>query len=155
MRYKFLPFSRSFNQDLCPQIHVQRNSHKISFFFFFISEIRMSKCVCMRNRVQLFVTPWTVVHQAPPSMEFSRQEDQSGLLFPSSGDLPDPGIKPASPALAGGVFIAEPPGNSRSKSLYKQSLPFGLLRCFLQADTALERGYLVLPEKTEKIQIDW
>ena len=44
-------------------------------------------------------TPWTVAHQAPPSMVFSRQEYWSGLPFPSPGDLPDPGIKPRSPAL--------------------------------------------------------
>ena len=49
--------------------------------------------------VQLFATPWTVAHQAPPSMEFSRQEYWSGLPFPSPGDLPDQGIKPGSPAL--------------------------------------------------------
>ena len=51
------------------------------------------------NRVRLFVTPWTVSYQAPPSMEFSRQEYWSGLPFPSPGDLPNPGIKPRSPAL--------------------------------------------------------
>ena len=44
----------------------------------------------------LFVTPWTVAHQAPLSMEFSRQEYWSGLQFPTQGDLPDPGIKPTS-----------------------------------------------------------
>ena len=44
-------------------------------------------------------TPWTVAHQAPLSMGFSRQEYWSGLPFPSSRDLPDPGIKPGSPAL--------------------------------------------------------
>ena len=49
--------------------------------------------------VQLFATPWTVAYQAPPSMGFSRQEYWSGLPFPSPGDLPDPGIKPWSPAL--------------------------------------------------------
>ena len=43
--------------------------------------------------VQLFVTPWTVAYQAPPSMEFSRQEYWSGLPFPSPGHLPDPGIE--------------------------------------------------------------
>ena len=42
------------------------------------------------SHVQLFVTPWTVVYQAPPSMGFSRQEYWSGLPFPSPGDLPDP-----------------------------------------------------------------
>ena len=49
--------------------------------------------------VQLFVMLWTVAHQAPPSMGFSRQEYWSGLPFPSPGDLPDPGIEPRSPAL--------------------------------------------------------
>ena len=51
------------------------------------------------SRVQLFATAWTVAHQAPPSMEFSRQEYWSGLPFPSPGDLPNPGIEPGSPAL--------------------------------------------------------
>ena len=45
------------------------------------------------------VTPWTVAHQAPLSMEFSMQEYWSGLPFPSPGDLPDPGIETGSPAL--------------------------------------------------------
>ena len=62
------------------------------------------------SHVRLFATPWTVAHQAPPSMEFSRQEYWSGLPFPSPGDLPKPGIKPASPALAGGFFTTESPG---------------------------------------------
>ena len=44
------------------------------------------------SRVQLFVNLWTVAHQAPPSMEFSRQEYWSGLPFPSPGDLPDPSL---------------------------------------------------------------
>ena len=55
-------------------------------------------------------TPWTVAHQAPLSMGFSRQEYWSGLPFPSAGDLPDPGIEPRSPALAGTPFTTEPPG---------------------------------------------
>ena len=48
--------------------------------------------------------------QAPLPMEFPRQEYWSGLPFPSPGDLPDPGIKPTSPALAGKFFTTEPPG---------------------------------------------
>ena len=59
------------------------------------------------QQVQLSVTPWTVAHQAPLSMGFSRQEYWSGLQFPSAGDLPHPGIKPiclTSPKLAGGFF---------------------------------------------------
>ena len=50
-------------------------------------------------------------HQAPPSMEFSRQEYWSGLPFPSPGDLPDPGIGPGSPALGVDALLSEPPGN--------------------------------------------
>ena len=62
------------------------------------------------SRVQLLVTPWTVAHQAPPSMEFCRQEYWSGLPFPSPGDLPDPGIEPRSPALQADALPSEPPG---------------------------------------------
>ena len=48
--------------------------------------------------------PWTVACQAPLSMGFSRQECWSGLPFPSPGDLPDPGVKPRSPALQADSF---------------------------------------------------
>ena len=68
----------------------------------------------MLSCVQLFVTPWTVVHQAPLSMVFFRQEYWSGLPFPTPGDLPDPGIKPMSSALAGRFFTTEPPGKPTS-----------------------------------------
>ena len=63
------------------------------------------------SHVQLFVTPWT--YQAPPSMGFSRQEYWSGLPFPSPGDLPEPGIKPRSPALQTDVLTSEPPGKPK------------------------------------------
>ena len=59
--------------------------------------------------VQLFVTPWTVAYQAPPSMGFSRQECWSGLPFPSPGNLPNPGIKPRSPTLQADALPSEPP----------------------------------------------
>ena len=62
------------------------------------------------SHVRLFATPWTVTHQAPPSMGFSRQEYWSGLPFPSPGDLPDPGIKPGSPTLQADTLTSEPPG---------------------------------------------
>ena len=55
-------------------------------------------------------TPWTVIHQAPLSMGFPRQEYWSGLPFPSPGDLPHPGIKPGSPALLVESLPTEPPG---------------------------------------------
>ena len=60
--------------------------------------------------VWLFVTPWTVAHQAPPSMGFTRQEYWSGLPFPSPGDLPNPGIEPRSPTLQADALTSEPPG---------------------------------------------
>ena len=55
-------------------------------------------------------TLWTIALQAPLSMGFSRQESCSGFPFPPPEDLPDPGIEPRSPALAGGFFTTEPPG---------------------------------------------
>ena len=57
------------------------------------------------------VTPWTVAHQAPLSKGLSRQEYWSGLPFPSPGDLPNPGIKPKSPALQADSLLSEPPGS--------------------------------------------
>ena len=62
------------------------------------------------SRVRLFVTPWTVTYQAPPSMGVSRQKCWSGLPFPSLGDLLDPGIEPGSPALQADALPSEPPG---------------------------------------------
>ena len=61
--------------------------------------INESEQVKLLSCVRLFVTPWTVAHQDPPFMEFSRQEYWSGLPFPSPGDLPNPGIEHGSPAL--------------------------------------------------------
>ena len=62
------------------------------------------------SSVWLFAAPWTVAHQAPLSMGFSRQEYWSGLPFPSPGDLPDPGIEPRSPELQADALTSEPPG---------------------------------------------
>ena len=64
-----------------------------------------------------FVTPWTVAHQAPLSMKFSRQEYWSGLPFPSLGDLPNPGVEPTSlvsPALVGRFFTTVPSEKAHS-----------------------------------------
>ena len=60
--------------------------------------------------VWLFWIPWIVAHQAPLSMEFSRQEYCSGLPVLPPGDLSNPGVEPTSPALASRSFTAEPPG---------------------------------------------
>ena len=62
------------------------------------------------SRVQLFATPWTVAYHAPPSVGVSRQEYWSELPFPSPEDLPNPGIKPRSPALQADALPSEPPG---------------------------------------------
>ena len=93
-------------------------------------------CVCAHmyvhtlSHVQLFVTPWTVARQAPLSMEFSRQKYWSGLLFPPTWDLLNPGIKPeslASPALAGSFLTTTPPGKPFK---YNIQLIY-LVRCLL------------------------
>ena len=68
-------------------------------------------CVCQSlSHVRLFATPWTVAHQVPLSMEFSRQEYWSGLPFPSPRDLPHSGIESGYPALQAYSFRSEPPG---------------------------------------------
>ena len=69
----------------------------------FVVGVQLLSCV------QLFMTPWTTACQAPLSLEFSRQEYWSRLLFPSPRDHPNPGTEPTSSALAGGSFTAEPP----------------------------------------------
>ena len=74
--------------------------------------------VRLLSRVQLSVTPWTVAHQASPSMGFSRQEYWNGLPFPSPGDLPDPGMEPGSLALEADALTSEPPG----KAIFLQSI---------------------------------
>ena len=82
--------------------------HVPSFFFltFYLIFLLFSRKVVSNS----FVTPWTVAGQASLSMDFSRQEYWSGLPFLSPGDLPDPGIKPASasPAVVGGFFTTAP-----------------------------------------------
>ena len=69
-----------------------------------------SLLTCHFSHVRLFATPWTVAHQAPLSMGFSRQEYWSGLPFPSPEDLPNPGIEPGLPALHADSLPAEPQG---------------------------------------------
>ena len=88
----------------------------------FIAEITMlilliRVCVCAQllSHVRLFVTPWTVVHQAPLSMMFSSQEYWNGLPSATPRGLSNPGSEPMSPAcllLAGRFFATEPPGKS-------------------------------------------
>ena len=75
--------------------------------FFILSE--KNQQLKNNSRVQLSATPWTIALEAPPSMEFSRQEQWSRLSFPPPEDLPDPGIEPRSPVLQADSLLFEPP----------------------------------------------
>ena len=79
------------------------------------------------NLVQLFVTSWTIAHHAPLSMEFSRQEYWSGLLFPSPGDLSDPGIEPGSPSFQADSLPTERPGKTLSERSQTQNTIYFIL----------------------------
>ena len=76
------------------------------------------ECVLRRSVVSDSVAPWTVAHQATLPMEFSRQEYWSELPFPIPGDLPNPGIKCMSPALAGGFFTTSATWKTPNESYY-------------------------------------
>ena len=74
-------------------------------------------------------TPWTVAHQAPLSMELSRQDYWSGLPFSPPGDLPNPGTEPKSPALQTDSLLTEPPGD-----------PFYSVKDFVKKDEKTSYG---------------
>ena len=76
--------------------------------------------------VTLFVTPWTVGHQAPLSMGFSSKEYWSGLPCPPPGNLANPGIKPRCPALQADSVPAEPPANLKNSGVGSLSLLQGI-----------------------------
>ena len=79
----------------------------------------LSHLSCFQKLMCVFsATPWTVACQAPLPTEFPRQEYWNGLPFHSPGDLPNPGINPVTPALAGRFFTAEPPGKPKVKALF-------------------------------------
>ena len=77
---------------------------------YIISVLYVRICAQWPSHVWLFVTPWAIAHHAPLPMSFPRQEYQSGLPCPPPGELPNPGIEPTSPALAGRFLITRPPG---------------------------------------------
>ena len=74
------------------------------------------------------MTPWTVAHQAPLSLGFHRQDYWSEWPFSAPGDLPDPGIEPGSPALAGRCFTTAPPGKPIIFQSPSPAVPRGLLQ---------------------------
>ena len=68
--------------------------------------------VVVSHSADSFVSPWTAAHQAPLCMGFSRQEYWSGLLFPTLGDLPHPGIQLVSPVLQADSLVLSHRGSS-------------------------------------------
>ena len=70
----------------------------------------MNCCYSVAKSSDSFATPWTIAHQASPSMGFPRQEYWSGVPFPFPGDIHNTGTEPESPVLADGFFTTEPPG---------------------------------------------
>ena len=90
--YKYFP--NKYSQNKCFYGHIHSVTYKLRLLLSYQNIVKVKSL----SRVQLFATPWTVAYCPPPSMGFSRQ-DWSGLPFPSPGDLPNPGIKPGSPAL--------------------------------------------------------
>ena len=80
-----------------PYIH---SASKPCIYFDCSAQIHLHVHACIScSLMSKSVTPWTVAHQAPMSMGFSKQEYWSGLPFPPPGDLPDPGIEPVSPTM--------------------------------------------------------
>ena len=94
--YTYIPFFFSFPPTQ-PSSHPSRSSQ---YTLYYLEHILLDAYIfrtvlwCVLSHVRLFATPWTVAFQATLSIEFSRQEYQSGLPFPSPGNLPDPGIEP-------------------------------------------------------------
>ena len=89
---------------------VKKKEEKTTSVYFIFPFTQVKVKVKSLSCVRLFVTPWTVACQPPPSMGFSRQEYWSGWPFPSPGDIPNPGIEPGSPALQADALLSEPPG---------------------------------------------
>ena len=108
----------------------------------------LSCSACTLSHAGLSVTPWIVAHQASLSLGFSRQEYWSGLPSPSSGDLPDPGIEPTSPALAGGLFATGPPG----KLVW---VPKTAIRLFANKNTSFTSSFLVRGPEGWCFKIRW
>ena len=83
--------------------------------------------------VRLFATRWTVAHQAPLSLKFSRQEYWTGLPFPCPEDLPDPGIEPGPPALQADSLPSEPTGKLPGKWAWHWHLPWSTMHEWSQS----------------------
>ena len=77
---------------------------------------KISSCCLIAKSCPTLAITWTVAYQACLSMQFPKQEYWSVLPFPPPGNLPDPGMEPSFPCIAGGFFMSEPPGKLKSIS---------------------------------------
>ena len=114
---KFLEYFKS-----RPNLNYFSSHDPLAYPPIWFSSLMQKVKVKLLSHVRLFVTPWTVAHQAPLSMGFSRQEYWSGLPFPSPGNLPDPRIEPRSPTLQTGTLTSEPTGKPYAESLENKEL---------------------------------
>ena len=109
-----------------------------------VNKIQGQKCRCgshqcikrsevkSLSRVRLFATLWTVAHQAPLSMGFSKRDYWNGLPFPSPRDLPNPGIEPRSPALQADSLPSEPSGKPKPAQTMLLATPWAPASSSLQ-----------------------
>ena len=110
-------------------------------------------CVLSHSAVSDSAILWPVAHQAPLPVRFSRQEYWGGLPFPSPGDLPDPGIEPISPALAGEFFTTGTTGKPICGHEFEQTLgdsegQSGLACCSLWVHKELDMSYIQTAPRT-------
>ena len=108
------------NTPLCLRVRHCGNGHDrdvpaLALREVIVLSMRVCVCACVRSRVlshvQLFATLWTIAHHAPLPLGFCRQEYWSGFPFPAPGDLPDPGVEPASLTTpTSGSLPLAPPG---------------------------------------------
>ena len=120
---------------------------QLPYTWFLICKLKAVHVCSVTSVVSSSATPWTVAHQAPLSMGFSRQEYWSGLPYPSPGDLPNPGIEPSSPMSPALHFTTEPLGKPKLKARPHNYLDFLLpLRCFIkQSLMGVLNSSLLLP----------
>ena len=124
---------------LCPKSIQLATKFNIRIRVYFIrlmlkNSLHVYKLSCF-SCAWIFATLWTVAHQSPLFMGFSRQEYWSGLPCPPQGNLPDPGIKPTSPAVyctAGGFFTSESPGKTRKQLIQHKILKGGWVQISAQ-----------------------
>ena len=108
--------------------------------------LKDNRSMYVRSVTRLYPTIWN-----PLSMGFSGKESWSGLPFPPLGDLPDPGIELASPALAGGFFITEPPGKKHVRKLQKKKALRDFLSPVIKTVPPLQGGMGSSPAQRTKI----